>query len=80
MYSLLYVHDDALVEVAYSRILQGCKTVLDGLIMEMLQRGMKSKEKEKGSDVHSDTDDSEVVCDDLQEGIQSWFCLEQVGE
>ena len=46
--------------------------------MEMLQRGMKSREKEKGSDAHSDTDDLEVVCDDLQEGFQSWLCLEQV--
>lgn len=55
---------DVLVEVSSSRSLQGCKTVMNDLILEMVRRGMSSvTEEEAGghsSDSNSD-DDSGVV-------------------
>ena len=57
------------MEVSSSRSLQGCKTVMNDLILEMVRRGMSSVTEEKkekveaggrGSDSNSD-DDSGVV-------------------
>ena len=41
------------MEVSSSRSLQGCKTVMNDLILEMLRRGMSSVKEEKEAGGHS---------------------------
>ena len=56
---------DVLVEVTSSRSLQGCKTVMNALMLEMLRRGMSSITEREAEGHKSDSsgsdDDSGVI-------------------